>query len=124
MARSDLATQLAKLQKERHSLELREKELLKKRNGVELQKIVQLARAAGITADEIAEALASRKSKKAPGSTATPKKKSGKKVAAKFRNPADPTITWSGRGIMPKWAKALQEQGQLESARISSGSEA
>lgn len=122
MACSDLATQLAKLQKERHALELKEKELLKKRNGVELQKIVQLARAAGITADEIAEALSSRKSKKTLGSTSAPKKKSGKKVSAKYRNPADPNITWSGRGIMPKWAKELQVQGQLESARLSAES--
>ena len=38
--------------------------------------------------------------------------KSGKaSVAPKYRNPADATETWSGRGRMPLWIKALTDKG-------------
>jgi DNA-binding protein H-NS len=33
------------------------------------------------------------------------------KVAPKYRNPADPTDTWTGRGRMPPWMKALTDKG-------------
>ena len=33
------------------------------------------------------------------------------KVAPKYRNPADPTETWTGRGRMPLWMKALTDKG-------------
>lgn len=33
----------------------------------------------------------------------------------KYRNPADPTQTWAGRGKRPGWAK---EVGDIESCRI------
>ena len=36
----------------------------------------------------------------------------------KFRNPADATKTWSGRGRRPEWIKALAEAGRLEEARV------
>ena len=35
----------------------------------------------------------------------------GSKVAAKYRNPADPAQTWSGRGRMPLWIKAHADKG-------------
>lgn len=43
--------------------------------------------------------------------------KSGKplrtgKVAAKYRNPADPAQTWTGRGMRPVWLRSLLEQGR------------
>lgn len=37
---------------------------------------------------------------------------------AKFRNPADPTQTWSGRGRRPAWINDLDTAGRLEDARI------
>ena len=33
------------------------------------------------------------------------------KVAAKYRHPNDPEITWTGRGVTPKWLKALLDAG-------------
>lgn len=39
--------------------------------------------------------------------------KSGKtKNAPKYRNPADPKQTWTGRGRQPGWIKQLLEQGK------------
>ena len=32
-------------------------------------------------------------------------------VAPKYRNPANPSETWTGRGRMPLWIKALTEKG-------------
>lgn len=37
----------------------------------------------------------------------------------KYADPADPTRTWTGRGLKPKWAKAhLEAGGQLEDLLI------
>ena len=33
------------------------------------------------------------------------------KVAPKYRNPADPSQTWSGRGRQPRWFKAAIRKG-------------
>jgi DNA-binding protein H-NS len=35
----------------------------------------------------------------------------GGKVAPKFRNPNDPKVLWSGRGIQPLWFRAALEKG-------------
>lgn len=37
-----------------------------------------------------------------------------KKGAPKFRNPNDATQTWTGKGIKPKWFKALLDSGKTE----------
>lgn len=34
------------------------------------------------------------------------------KVAAKYRNPANPEQTWTGRGMKPVWLRSLLEQGR------------
>ena len=40
----------------------------------------------------------------------------GKKVAAKFAHPKDPSLTWSGRGRQPLWLAAEIKKGKkLES---------
>lgn len=33
-------------------------------------------------------------------------------VAAKYRNPAIPSDTWTGRGLMPKWLRQLVDSGR------------
>ena len=35
----------------------------------------------------------------------------GVKVPVKYRHPEDPEKTWTGRGVMPSWLKALINQG-------------
>lgn len=35
----------------------------------------------------------------------------GIKVPIKYRHPSDPSKTWTGRGVMPKWLQSLVEQG-------------
>lgn len=39
-------------------------------------------------------------------------KKSSSSVAAKYANPANPSETWTGRGLAPKWMKELLDQGR------------
>jgi DNA-binding protein H-NS len=45
--------------------------------------------------------------------------RSGFKVAAKYRNPADPSQTWTGRGRRPLWMIAALKKGtKLDSLAI------
>jgi len=37
------------------------------------------------------------------------------KVAPKYRNPDNADITWTGRGVTPKWMRALLEAGRDKS---------
>jgi DNA-binding protein H-NS len=39
-------------------------------------------------------------------------KKKGQKNPAKYRNPANPSQTWTGRGRQPAWIKAAVEANQ------------
>jgi DNA-binding protein H-NS len=40
-------------------------------------------------------------------------------VAPKYRNPEDPTETWAGRGLTPRWlAAAIKAGGKLEDFAI------
>jgi len=49
-----------------------------------------------------------------------PAKRKGAKVAAQFRSKSDPSLTWSGRGAIPRWMKAEMKGTKLtkESFRI------
>jgi DNA-binding protein H-NS len=45
--------------------------------------------------------------------------KGGRTVAPKYRHPADPAQTWSGRGKRPRWVQAHLDAGNtLESLAI------
>jgi DNA-binding protein H-NS len=39
----------------------------------------------------------------------------GKKVPPKYRNPADPSQTWTGRGLAPVWMQELKDAGHDQS---------
>ena len=45
-------------------------------------------------------------------------KLAGRKVTPQYRNSADKTQTWTGRGRMPAWAAELSEAGKLEKVLI------
>ena len=36
----------------------------------------------------------------------------GRKIKPKYRNPADRTQTWTGRGLKPKWLQAALAEGK------------
>lgn len=64
------------------------------------RKILELARQSGLDVSELIGGKAPRK---------------GKKAAVKYRNPGNPSQTWTGRGRKPKWlVEALQKGDKLE----------
>ncbi|NIA00652.1 H-NS family nucleoid-associated regulatory protein [Massilia sp. CCM 8734] len=40
------------------------------------------------------------------------------KAPVKYRNPADPSKEWTGRGRSPTWVKEMEEAGTLDSAKV------
>ncbi len=113
MPRLSAAAQLANIKKQKAALEKKEQELLKQTNNKDLIKIVALIRKAGLSVADIAAAMKVSKRKRAGTS-----KLAGKKVPPKYRNPADKTQTWTGRGRMPAWAAELSGKEKLDSALI------
>ena len=77
-------------------------------------KLTQLARAEGYTIAELfgSNAAAPRPAKAASKSASKSKGKSTGKVAPKYRNPADPSQTWAGRGQPPRWLAAELKSGK------------
>jgi DNA-binding protein H-NS len=123
MARTTVANQLATIRKQRELLAKKEQALLSKSHDKVLSQIVQMAKDAGLTAADIAKALTEGKPAKAGKAPKAPKaaKKgalAGKKVAPKYRNPANPEQTWTGRGVSPTWVQALKTAGTLDTALI------
>ena len=125
MARTSPITQLEKIRAARIKLEKEEQRLMSRGHDTALAQIVQIAHSAGLSAADITAALGS-KSKgkkvatKAVGAKAPKAKRAtaGKKVAPKYRDPANAANTWTGRGRMPQWVQALHSAGTLASAEI------
>ena len=120
MARTTVANQLAAIRKQRELLDKKEQALKSKSHDKVLTKIVALAKEAGLASADIAKALNAGKSAKPAKAPKTAKKGAlaGKKVAPKYRNPANPEQTWTGRGVSPTWVQALKTAGTLDSALI------
>ena len=120
MARTTVENQLAAIRKQRELLDKKEQALKAKSHDKVLAKIVALAKDAGLTAADITKALSSGKPAKAAKASKASKKGAlaGKKVAPKYRNPANPEQTWTGRGVSPTWAQDLKAAGTLETALI------
>lgn len=83
-----------------------------------LSKIVQMAKDAGLTASDISKAMDAGNGGKTAKAVRAAKKNSlaGKKVPAKYRNPANPEQSWTGRGVEPTWVQSLKAAGTSESA--------
>lgn len=120
MARSTVANQLAAIRKQRELLDKKEQALKTKSHDKVLAKIVIMAKEAGLTAADINKALSAGKPAKAGKAPRASKKGAlaGKKVAPKYRNPANAEQTWTGRGVSPAWVQALKAAGTLDSALI------
>ena len=110
----DIQSQILKLQKQASQIKAKEfhKTVLEIRDKMQ---------AFGITVKDL-------QSSKKVKSTASPAKKSakpaGKKtsgatVAAKYRGPEGQT--WSGRGLSPRWMKALMDQGRSKEEFVITG---
>jgi len=88
--------------------------VLKKRKPITAirARINAFAAAEGYTIDELFGARSAKSaSKRAPGQATRKGRKLGK-VAPKYRNPAKPSETWSGRGKHPRWMAALVKKGK------------
>jgi DNA-binding protein H-NS len=117
---TSVASQLAKLRKEREALEKREKALQTRTHTRAIEKILAIAKDAGLSAADISAAMGGGKKKSAKAKVTGAVKKAGSrgKVAPKYKNPADSTQTWTGRGKSPVWVQALKNAGTLDSALI------
>lgn len=68
------------------------------------EKIDGVLKSAGLTIDEVYPSRGGKKTAGKKGSLGT--------VAPKYRDPSDPSVTWSGRGRQPLWfAQALKKRG-------------
>ncbi|MGY1408670.1 MULTISPECIES: H-NS histone family protein [unclassified Luteimonas] len=95
------------------------KTALKKRTPITAirSRIVEFAAAEGYSIDELFGGRATtgtpaRTAKQAPAKKATRKGRKLGKVAPKYRNPASPEETWTGRGKHPRWMAALVKKGK------------
>ena len=125
MARTSPVSQLEKIRAARIKLEKEEQRLMSRGHDKALAQIVQIAHSAGLSAADITAALGGKaKGKKVAAKTVgtkAPKAKratAGKKVAPKYRDPANAANTWTGRGRMPLWVQGLHSAGTLASAEI------
>ncbi len=122
MARLSVQDQFAKLQKQKADIEKLEQALLDKEVKKRLLRIVAVIEKAVEAAHAIAAAAPASSGKRgrpagrAKGARVS--KLAGRKVKPKYRNPADKTQTWTGRGRMPLWVAELDGKGKLNSALI------
>lgn len=109
---------LAEVRALRNKLEQREKKLETGRVGLLRAKVMTMLRKEGLTLQDLvkdssgggAPSGGKRRGRK-PKAAGASSKLSGKKVAPKYRSPNDANLTWTGRGVSPKWFAALIEQG-------------
>ena len=74
-------------------------------------KITKFAKAEGYTLEELFGMSGNRGAKAAAKPSSHANRKLGK-VAPKYRNPANPKETWTGRGKHPRWMAALIAKGK------------
>jgi DNA-binding protein H-NS len=114
-----MAKSLSDLLAQKAALEKQIADFQKEKRGDAIAKVKALMAEYGLTAADIAGAkVAAKVAAKAPAPAAAPaaapakkSKAAGKKVAAKYRNPATGD-TWSGRGLKPKWLVAAMATGK------------
>jgi len=75
-------------------------------------KITKFAKAEGYTLEELFGNLGALGTAKAGAKPASRAGRKLGKVAPKYRNPANPKETWTGRGKHPRWMAALIAKGK------------
>src|SRR5690606_38973315 len=75
------------------------------------RKLVALAQSEGYTVEERFGGAVAPKARKA-AARRTARKTTGRKVPPKYRNPANPKETWTGRGKQPRWLAAYTAKGK------------
>ncbi len=100
MAKASLGDLLA----QKAALEKQIADFQKEQRGDAIGKVKAMMAEYGLTLADIGSA-------KPAAAPVVPKKPAGKKVAAKYRNPATGD-TWSGRGLKPKWMTAALAAGK------------
>lgn len=108
-----MAKTLSDLLAQKAALEKQIAEFQKEKRGEAIAKVKALMAEYGLTAADIVGGRPA-KAADAPAAPAAPAKKSkaaGRKVAAKYRNPATGD-TWSGRGLKPRWLVAALASGK------------
>lgn len=119
MATSSIASKIAALKKQQKALEKKQAAMNDKKVSGAIAKIKQIFKSTpGLTLEQVQEAFSGKKRKASAKKTTGTSKLAGKKVAPKYRNPANANETWTGRGKAPTWAAALKNAGTLDSALI------
>ena len=88
-------------------LELVEHELVRRRETKRREffaSVREQAEALGVAPEEVAAELARKDARGVADRRST--------VAPKYRNPMNPSQTWAGRGVKPRWMQALLAQGK------------
>lgn len=79
------------------------------------KKFKKLADEQGLALDDVLKAAgvtSTVTTRRKRGTGATAKKKPGGKLPIKYRNPADPSMGWSGHGRRPQWVLDWLAQGK------------
>ena len=76
------------------------------------KKLAQLAKAEGYSIAELFGGAAPAPVRAARAPARKVSKNAGKAVAPKYRNPANPSETWAGRGKQPRWLAAQTGAGK------------
>jgi len=75
-------------------------------------KIMAILKAEGLTVSEVFGSRVGGEAPAKPRGNTKPGPKGGYTVKPKYRNPADATQTWSGRGKQPRWFAGLLAGGK------------
>jgi DNA-binding protein H-NS len=109
LSAKELATLISKAKKRKTTLAKR-KPITQVR-----KRLNQLAKTEGYTIAELfgsAAGAGADTAVRAPRTAARKARKSLGKVAPKYRNPTNPTETWTGRGRQPLWLTAFTDAGR------------
>jgi DNA-binding protein H-NS len=90
------------------------KTVLKKRKPIAAirKRITDFATAEGYTIEELFGGKAKASPARKPAKKAARKGRKIGKVPPKYRNPANPSETWTGRGKQPRWMAELVKKGK------------